>query len=91
MGTFLTVSLLLLVGVLLAIRIRIFRAMGADQEAQELLEEHFIIQHDILFWKLWRIRDKVEAGHRWQISAYFWLNVVPIAAGLVGLVVHWAL
>lgn len=94
MKTFLAASILLLLGVLLAIRIRIFRTMGTDPGAQELLDEHFMVQQDLLFWKLWRIRDSVERKHRGKISAYFWLNAVPSAAGLVGLVglvVHWAL
>ena len=91
MEIFFGTALVLLIGVLLALRILIFRTMEADQEAQALLEEHLIIQQDLLFWSLWRIRNKVASRHKWKVSSYFWLNVIPMAGALLWLVLYWAL
>ena len=84
----LAVAFLSLWAVAVLARVLIFKAKHTDPDVLELLDDHLVIQRDVLFWKLWRLRRKVEQPHRWKVVLYFWTNVVGITAGVVGAAVY---
>lgn len=71
----------------LALRIFIFRTMGDDPAAAELLEDSFPIQADLLSWELWRKRTLIARHHRWKADLYFGLHVSAFVAVLGGILI----
>jgi hypothetical protein len=84
--TALAIAIFALFGAALVARIVIFKTMNSDPAAKELLDDHFPVQKDFLFWRLWRLRSKVAQGHRWKIEVYFWLTIAIALTLLITLI-----
>ena len=88
MTTAFVIAFLSLWAVALTTRVLIFKAEHADPDVRELLDDHLMIQRDVLFWKLWRLRTKIALPHRWKVAVYFWTNVTAISVAVIGAAVY---